>query len=346
MRARVPQARLGRGAIRSGVVACVLALAGVGDVGPVQAQVSRSDNPEADQLVARGIELRAQGKDGEALEAFQKAAEIDPESVRVQIHLATVYQALGDWLLADDYLTLALSRQNHPYVVRHRQVLEDAKRVIEQNIGRLEVEGEPLGAEVRLNGRLVGTLPLARPVRMTVGSYQLEVRRQGFYPMRRPIALTGGGLVRESIRLEPAPAEAAASSGESGAAGGSARAGGSLEDTPPRPWLTWTLAGAAGVAGAVTVGAVIYREDHAENWNDNAQCLEVNRTRAEVCGDELDKVDTAETVAVVSGVLTGLFAAGAVLNALGVFGPSSPPAETGLSGCNVGIAGASCFGKF
>jgi hypothetical protein len=96
----------------------------------------------------------------------------------------------------------------------------------------------------------------------------------------------------------------------------------------------------------VTVGAVIYREDHAENWNDNAQCLEVNRTRAEVCGDELDKVDTAETVAVVSGVLTGLFAAGAVLNALGVFGPSSPPAETGLSGCNVGIAGASCFGKF
>jgi hypothetical protein len=48
----------------------------------------------------------------------------------------------------------------------------------------------------------------------------------------------------------------------------------------------------------------------------------------------------------VSGVLTGLFAAGAVLNELGVFGPSAPPTETGLLGCSVGIAGASCFGKF
>ena len=47
--------------------------------GEAQAQSSgRAENPEADKFVAEGIELRARGKDTEALRAFQKAAEIDP----------------------------------------------------------------------------------------------------------------------------------------------------------------------------------------------------------------------------------------------------------------------------
>jgi hypothetical protein len=313
--------------------------------GEAKAQSSgRAENPEADKFVAEGIELRARGKDTEALRAFQKAAEIDPDSVRVQIHLATVYQALGNWLLADEYLSMALARQNHPYVNRHRQTLEDAKRVIDANIGRLEVEGEPAGAEVRLNGRLVGTLPLAAPIRSTVGSFMLEVRHEGHYTSQRPITITGGGLVRESVQLEPLPADAAFRGG----AGSSGAAAGNITDVDSggSPWLTWTFIGAAGVAGATTVGALIFREVHAGRWNDNARCLEVDRTRAEVCGDERDKANTAETVVLVSGALTGAFALGAVLNALGVFESEAPPGELGLRGCNLGFAGASCFGTF
>jgi hypothetical protein len=312
--------------------------------GEAAAQSSgRAENPEADKFVAEGIELRARGKDTEALRAFQKAAEIDPDSVRVQIHLATVYQALGNWLRADDYLSMALARQNHPYVNRHRQTLEDAKRVIDANIGRLEVEGEPAGAEVRLNGRLVGTLPLAAPIRSTVGSFLLEVRHEGHYTAQRPITITGGGLVRESVQLEPLPADAAFSGGA-----GASPASGNISDVDDggAPWLTWTFVGAAGIAGATTIGALVFREMHAGRWNDNTRCLEVERTRAEVCGDERDKANTAETVAVVGGALTGAFALGAVLNALGVFGSDAPPAEVGFRGCNLGIAGASCFGTF
>jgi hypothetical protein len=313
--------------------------------GEAKAQSSgRAENPEADKFVAEGIELRARGKDTEALRAFQKAAEIDPDSVRVQIHLATVYQALGNWLLADEYLSMALARQNHPYVNRHRQTLEDAKRVIDANIGRLEVEGEPAGAEVRLNGRLVGTLPLAAPIRSTIGSFMLEVRHDGHYTSQRPITITGGGLVRESVQLESLPADA----GFRGGAGSSDAAAGNIThiDSGGSPWLTWTFVGAAGVAGATTVGALIFREVHAGRWNDNTRCLEVDRTRAEVCGDERDKANTAETVVLVSGALTGAFALGAVLNGLGVFESDAPPRELGLRGCNLGLAGASCFGTF
>jgi hypothetical protein len=325
----------------SGVVFSLLLAAGA------QAQsAGRVENPEADKFVARGIELRAQGKDNEALRAFQKAAEIDPDSVRVQIHLATVYQALGNWLLADDYLSMALGQQNHPYVNRHRQTLEDAKRVIDSNIGRLEVEGEPAGAEVRLNGRLVGTLPLASPIRSTIGSYRLEVRREGHYSVERPIVITGGGLVREAIRLEPLPDDGRRGDGPGSYARGAAVNSDGLDDSSGQPWLTWAFAGAAGVAGVTSIGALVLRQIHAGRWNDNSRCLDVERTRAEICGDERDKAQTAESVALVSGVLAGVLATGAALSAVGLFESDAPPGEAALRGCRVGFAGASCFGEF
>jgi tetratricopeptide repeat protein/PEGA domain-containing protein len=312
------------------------------------AQDMPAENPDADRFVARGIALRAEGKDSEALQAFQQAEAIDPSSVRVQIHLATVYQALGNWLLADEYLSKALARQNHPYINRHRQVLEDAKRVIDSNIGRLEVDGEPPGAEVSLSGRALGTLPLAEPVRSTVGSYVLEVRSPGYYPLRRPISIVGGGLVRESVHLQPMPVDEPGRPVASDVAGG-ASVGGMEEAPPSRVWLTWTFAGAAIVAGTTAAGAVIFREVHAERWNDDTRCLDTVKTRAEMCGDERDKVETAETVAWVSGGLAGLFLVGAAVNAF-AFQPEagSPPASAGLElqGCGVGLAGASCFGRF
>lgn len=324
----------------SGVLFSILLTAGA------QAQsAGRVENPEADKFVAQGIELRAQGKDNEALHAFQKAAEIDPDSVRVQIHLATVYQALGNWLLADEYLSMALARQNHPYVNRHRQTLEDAKRVIDSNIGRLEVDGEPVGAEVRLNGRLVGTLPLAAPIRSIIGSYRLEVRRAGHYSVERPIVITGGGLVRETIRLEPLP-EGRSADGSGPFSRGFASSSGGVDDSSGRPWLTWTFATAAGLAGVTAAGAIVFREVHAGRWNDNSRCLDEERTRAEICGDERDKAQAAESVALVSGVLAGVFAMGTVLSAVGLFGSDAPPGEAALRGCSVGFAGASCFGEF
>ena len=305
---------------------------------------SRAENPEVEKLLADAIALRAANKDLDALQALKKAAEIDPESVRVQVHLATVYQALGEWLLADDYLRLALAHEGHSYVVWHRKSLDDAGRVISANIGRLEVEGQPAGAEVRLNGRLIGTLPLAAPARATVGSYSLEVRLDGHYTVQRPIVITGNSLIRESVRLEPQPDEPA---GALAAWPGGGQGDPALDRPAERRWLTWTLGGLSAAAGVTTISALVYREVHANNWNDNSQCLSVDQTREELCGAEREKVESAESVAVVAGVATGLFAAGALLNVF-VFssGPSPQPGQAALEGCTLGLMGASCFGSF
>jgi tetratricopeptide (TPR) repeat protein len=302
-----------------------------------------ADSPEVERLVAKGITLRAEGKDLEALEVLKKAAEIDPDSVRVQIHLATVYQALGEWLLADQFLSFALAQENHPYVARHRKALEDAARVIGQNIGRVEVEGGPAGSEVRLNGKLVGLLPLAAPVRATVGSYTLEVRLDGHYTAKRTIQVTGQGLVREAVRLEPLPVDDVAGSGHS--AGSHENGDVARDHSASRAWLTWTLAGLGTAAGATTVAAVIYREAHAKHWNDGSRCLGTGVTRAELCGGERDKAEAGQNVAIAAGVATAVFAAGALLNVF-AFSSSHPGEQAGLAGCGIGLGGASCFGSF
>jgi hypothetical protein len=314
---------------------------------PAQAQspAARPENPEVERLVSLAIALRAQGKDLAALEPLKKAAEIEPSSVRVQVHLSNVHQALGQWLAADEYLRLALAQADHPYVVRHRQELDEARLVIQDNIGILEVDGDPAGAEVRLNGRLIGTLPLAAPVPVTVGSYTLEVKRDGHYTARRPIVIAGHGFVRESVRLERLPTDELGTRTFPIAVGPSPEPAAALDRSPTRSWLTWTFAGLGAAAGVTAFGALIYREVHAKRWNDDARCLAVGQTRAQICDGERDKVASADRIALATGIATGLFATGALLNAF-VFTAAPATDRAGLEGCAVGLQGASCFGSF
>jgi hypothetical protein len=316
-----------------------------------QAQSTRTDaalaadeKPDVEKLIARGIELRNEGRDADALKLFERAATIDPDSIRLQLHLATTHQALGNWLRADDYLTSALQRVDHPYVLRHRPALEEAKRVINDNIGRLEIDGEPAGAEVLLNGRQVGTLPLSQPVRATVGQYLLEVRLDGHYTARRPVTISGHGLVRESVKLEPLPPDERTRLSYPQGPVRTAPSDG-VDRPAPRSWLTWTFVGLGSAAAATTVGALVFREVHAGRWNDNTRCLELERTREQVCGSEREKAETAGTIAAVSGIATGLFAAGALAN-LFVFSAREEPGQAGLDFCSVGFSGASCSGSF
>jgi hypothetical protein len=322
-----------------------LVLVGLG-AAPAAAQsaAERTESPEVEKLVTAAIALRAQSRDLDALETLKKAAEIEPGSVRVQVHLSNVYQALGEWLAADQYLRLALAQTNHPYVVRHRQALDEARSVIEDNIGMVEVDGQPAGAEVRLNGRLVGTLPLAAPVPVTVGSYTLEVKLAGHYSAVRPIAVAGHSFLRESVRLERLPTDELSTRTFPIGVGPGPGHDATLDRPLERSWLTWTLAGLGAATGVTAIGAVVYREVHANRWNDDSRCLAVGQTRAELCGGERDKVESADGLALATGVAAGLFTAGALLNAFVFTEPSTP--RTGLAGCSLSPQGASCFGSF
>lgn len=295
------------------------------------------ESSEVIELIERGITLRRAGDDTRALEMFRQAERLAPESTRVQVHLAATYQALGNWESADRYLSLAIRDPEDAYVKKHQAVLAAARRTIDGHIGTLQLSGGPPGAEIKLNGRVIGALPIEDTVRLEAGIYTLEARLPGHYPVTRSIALAGGTLVRESIALTPV-----AGGSEQPAAVSEPRA----DAVPSRRsnWLTWTFAGLAVAGGVGTVAAWATRERHVENWNDDGQCLRPGQTRGEVCAGEREDGDRAETWMWVAGAATGAFTVASVVS----FWVNADEGQesTATVGCGVGFAQLSCSGRF
>jgi hypothetical protein len=319
------------------VVALAQALSCALCLSVTQAQAAPTEgeaSPEVEALVQQGIELRRTGRDPEALAAFQAAVEREP-SIRIKLHLAAAHQALGHWQEADTLLREALRADADPYVRRHRATLEKAAEFVGRRMGNLDVQGGPEGAEVRVNGKPQGTLPLAAPLRVPVGSYTLEVRLDGYYSVSRPVAITSRGITRETIQLErmDTSSQSWSSAGQSFDAD---RGAGS-----PR-WLTWTLSGATVLAASGSVVALVMRERHAERWNSN-DCLEPGRTRGEVCRSELDSGREAERIAYITGGAALLLGTGALVS-WALQTPSDNRQEA--TSCGVTLGGAVCSGAF
>jgi hypothetical protein len=314
--------------------------------GPVLALAPDSENAAASvgeprdvgELIDRGIALRRAGDDPRALEVFRQAEKLDPDSTRVLVHLAATYQALGQWESADRYLTRAIRDPEDSYIQKHQGVLAAARRTIDAHIGQLQISGGPPGTEIRLNGRSVGTLPIAETLRIEAGIYTLEARLPGHYPITRSVALAGGTLVRESVALSAAdenavarPVSVAEPEAEAAPSNG------------PR-WLGWVFAGLAVGAGVGTVVAWSAREEHVDNWNDDSQCLRPGQTRGDVCASEREQGDQAETWMWISGAATGVFAAASVVT---FWATADDNQERGTAlGCGVGLGTLSCSGSF
>jgi hypothetical protein len=295
---------------------------------------------EADSLIERGIALRKSGADADALPLFQRAEQLDPESTRVKVHLAATYQALGQWEAADRYLARALEHPGDPYVQKHQATLASARRTIDGHIGQLRVLGGPRGTEVRLNGRSVGTLPIDETLRVEAGIYTLEARLPGHYPVTRSVALAGGVLVRESLELEPLDSR-------------EERAAAPADRSVPAPqveeshtnWWAWTFGGLAVAGGVVAVAGWAVREEHADTWNDDEQCLGPNVSREAKCGSELEKGKDAEKLMWIGGGAAVLFSAAALGSLWLAPSGRESPTEAGLR-CGIGIGQLHCAGRF
>lgn len=326
-----------RGAAVLAVCCGVAASGGVAHADPASSAILEA---EIEPFVQRGIDLRKIGRDVEALAIFEDALLKAPASVRVKVHLAATHQALGQWVDAERYLGEALRQSDDPYVRRHRDTIERAYEFVGQRLGSLDVVGEPEGAELVLSGRSIGQLPLAAPVRVPIGSYVLEVRKEGYFSVTRPVAIGGGTLLRESVALGPraAPALGAATPSDAAALGADGASG------SPR-WLTWTLTGGGLAAGAVSVVAFQIRENHAQRWNSDA-CLSTGVTRGQVCPDEIEAGRDAERWGIGSAVLSGVLLGGAVTSLLLERRAPNESPSLSLEGCGVGIASAACFGSF
>jgi hypothetical protein len=334
---------------------CVGAVAFMSIVGGTTPAMAAED-AVVEALIQRGIQLRRSGEDDQALTVFLEAERQDPKSVRVLLHVVTAAQAAGKWLMADSYMRKVSALKDDEYYRRHADAIDVVRRSIAARIGTFQAQGEPDGASVRLDGQLIGTLPMSDPVSVESGTYQMEVYKPGFYRLRRSVNVVGGVLTREPVELNVVPARADAAAAGTLSSDGSASAGAPDQEGS---WLTspttaWTLVG-LGVASSIASGVAFQlREDRVSTWNDENECVrEDGSTRQATCGDFKSDAETFQTVGIATAI-AGVALAGTGVALLIAGGdstekPSSDTASTGglkLTSCGAGLMSLACRGSF
>jgi len=270
--------------------------------------------PIGDALVEKGLKLRRDRRDAEALALFQQAYEARP-SPRTQAQIALAEQALGKWVEAERDLLLALAAPNDAWIASHRDTLDKALDTIRKHLGTLGVEANVARAELWLDGAQIGELPI-RNHRIAAGPVRLDVRAEGYEPATRSVEIAPGAELTERFELtaipEPMnPASATVSVAPAAppiAATPAPNNGDSLlpAGLATRRAFAWGTLGAAGAFLGGAIAAQVIREDNAARYNDDGRCLYGNLSRDERCGVYRGQAESAQGLANIGYVAAGV----------------------------------------
>lgn len=328
-----------------------------------------------DEAVRAGNELRRSGNDDAALAEFRRAWEAC-HTPRARAQMALAEAALGRWIEADQHFGETLASGGDPWIERNRRSLEAVRAQVAEHIGYLELRGGVQGAEVLLDGRPAGTMPLSAPLRAVAGTASVTVRAPGYLPITRSAMITAGELVRESFEMvrEPevappappppapplvvrsappppppaplpspmpppiaAPARPAVAVFQAPVVSAPGDSTGSLQRS-----LGWVAAGGALLAIGGGVWALAAREGALQDHNNPALACTVNDQRT-VCYEPLDTADGLQTLAIAGFVGGGALAVTSLV--LFLTAPSGPRARTSAGlGCGrgPGAVGLAC----
>ncbi|HEX3696403.1 MAG TPA: PEGA domain-containing protein [Polyangia bacterium] len=243
-----------------------------------------ADSVEAEALIREGISLRRSGNDARALPLFQKANEI-ARTPRTAAQLGLVEFALGYAIDAEHHLEQGLAAPTDPWIGKNRKVLDEALAGVKMMIGELTITGSPEGAEVTVNTRPVGRLPLPAAVRLGQGQAIVELKATGFLPRTTTVEILGGKPVIVDMPLAPDPAKVARAAAPSTVAlnpivgdqlADNAGAGRSVST---RTVVGWAMI-AAGAAALVAGGVWLLRSGEPCNTMPGFECASTapNRT--------------------------------------------------------------------
>jgi len=330
-------------------------------------------NADAERLIRHGIELRRAHDEQAAVREFQKAYDLG-RTPRAAGQLGLAEQALGRWEDAEQHVREALEADADPWVVRNRDALSGAMGVIQGHVGRVEVVGDPPGAEVLVNGRVAGTLPLAQPVSVSAGEIDVELRAAGFQSAQRTLTIVAGQYQRIVLRLakevvapvgavDHPPLPSAAPSPEPEAARPAAFVSqpARAQDQGPstvRTAVKWSAAGLAVGSLAVGITFTLIERQNVAAFDSYKNCQNSNGTAVvwgttiamPLCQPALDDYLLDTKLAIGGYIGAGVFAATWLILQLTEPSPATRTGESALAtplcAPSSGQAGVACAWRF
>jgi hypothetical protein len=170
------------------------------------AAAARADDVADARLYYReGTQLYSEGKYRAAITAFENAYRKKPHGA-IQYNLAQCREKLGEWPAAlrgyHDYLRESPEATDRPAVLATIRRIEE--KLAATGVQVLLVYSEPLGAEVRIDGRPRGTTPFH--IVLPPGSYGVSVAREGYVQATREVVVLQRGTQLVDEKLRPAAA--------------------------------------------------------------------------------------------------------------------------------------------
>jgi len=210
----------------------------------------------------QGVVLYEEGDLPRALYEFQRAFELS-DNYRLLYNIGVTQLELRDYASALRSFRSYLEQGGADVPEARRAEVVSQVEALRRRVGSLIVLTSIDGAEILIDGRVIGTTPMTAPVLVNIGPLTLEVRAKGYEPWRQAIAISSRdeiALDADLVRVEP-PKLAMTPVESPLAVGGSADV--ANPSTPRIETVTWSLFGATAVVGfgALVTGLLAIRAE-------------------------------------------------------------------------------------
>ena len=263
---------------------------------------------EASAHLKRGAELIDREDLAGALAQFEAAYRLVP-SPTILHNFGIVYQGLGRKAAALEAFERFLDEAiNAPAAARAHA--EQAVQTLRGEVAQLQVEADVAGARVVVDGREVGQTPLQKPVYLDPGPHDVAVDKAGLgSPHVQRVEARAGQRLEVAARLHQAPVPVST-------------AAPAVEPSPvpsesersrwqrPAAWATGT---AAVVAAGLFVTTFVLRHQRVEDFNGRGCGTDDPMKYDPACQGLLERADTMDRWAKISGAGAGALALGATL---------------------------------
>jgi tetratricopeptide (TPR) repeat protein len=177
-------------------------------LGPWKLAAADEERDAARSHYARGLDLAAHGGYEAALQEFNEAYAISPQFA-VLYNIGQAQVALGHPMEAIETFSEYLQDSQDRVPRTRRQQVKALIAFLESRLGELSVTTDRPNARVSVDGRVVGSTPLRKPIRVAPGTHKISAALEGAPSLVRIV--TVGEAEHQTVALElPAPSAKAA----------------------------------------------------------------------------------------------------------------------------------------
>jgi hypothetical protein len=179
--------RIGRG-LGFGLALCSLGLSGPAAGAPTS---SAGKQQEAKKHAAAGSQALGRADIETAVRELTTAAAIAPDA-DILLNLARAHRLNGEPAKARDVLEQLRTNYGAKLSTAKRTEVDAELASVKAKLATLKLEIIEPGASVQVDGKEVGTTPLAAPLELGTGAHELKVSKAGFVTATRRIELASG----------------------------------------------------------------------------------------------------------------------------------------------------------